>query len=886
MTQYDEFSARPEYKEMINNFDSFYQEELLTIIKELDNKHLQYEPSSHADENKQEPKAHDSELAQSLSFEWQNINKTTENKENDEDNLECKSIDNCPMCCRIVLILDLFDKLVLKYLIDPKSEKQSAEFTDIFMYTLSEKHNYFVHDLLNDFQHLNMYHLNYKHIQQLQTCTINNKIDYCVHDLIIQFRDHRMKSLKKYQQHNKYKLFMEYLQRMDHRQMTLLNIVSKIHFVINHQMIISDDKEEKNLDDEVPNRRIIRSRTAGMNRDDEDDAKYNKFVNEITIDGDNEPAKSVDNCSTDLLWNNLIESGVEEKEASAIMEYVMDNKYDTDALAEDIIDCDGNDPYLKYPQCNIMNQLPQDQNRYYLMRVIKNTLNIEGNDNDKVPPFQFGGGIFKYTKYYAKKERYIKAPKYGSLKEELLNNTIYEMDSNDWDELLQKVSAYHSTKYIRGITVRDLGAANRKCEIPIGLPLTKSHLLVLMSYTNNTKMQYHFKKYGCKKLYQKQPLNELIKSHLEISNWYRLLFETIYFYGTVCNQNNTFYTGMSIRLSFSTFVPIFASPISTSSEFCVAHKFSKGAGIVLTLKPLPSSIDRYFNVELLSDYPDEKECLFFTIKRLEITNINYFKGKNVYGSMKWLKVFKLISGTFYGHYVFMGSNVKGMKKVQNNLSSLLNVYKLYNNVDIKDDSEIINHENIEIGIYIQQMFYILLQNIKHIDVIKSQYELLNENIRRQLICIGEKDGNHAIKLGPILQSLSIKPKHITIWEEYHWVLSDAELRKLKQGKADQYIKCNEKWNYKSSSMTVKFSVDLCRKGNGTKHTAISIEMHDISKASISGRFSALVDELGYVKNAVKFSIARKGGATGTYFFDDHLIDSVTSLSIHLSVCFW
>ena len=870
---------------MADNLESFYQHQLMQIASELDDKHLgtkilPHPLNNYTDPEKYQTTANTSTFIQSISSQWQNINKQqVESKiERDHDNLKCISMDDCSKCNRIVFVLQLFDRLVLKYLINPKSDQQPKEFTDIFMYTLSEKHNYFVHDLLNDFQHLNMYHLN-KDGKKLQTCTIDNNVEYCVHDLIIEYRDNGLKATGKYEQHDKYKSFMKYLQKLDHEQMTMLNIVSKIHFTIKHQdEIMSDDDNETQM--HTSNIKLPPARLSVLDANNGDESVYNKFVNEIAIE--DQPAANVgNNCPRDVVWDNLVKSGVKPQQATDLMQYLINNHYDTDAAADDIIDCDGNDLYLTYGQSNIIQQLPQDRNMDYLMRVIKNTLNLHGNDNDKIPPFQFGLGIFYHTQYFQGKKRYINRPKYVSLKEELLNNTIYAITGIVWDGLLQKATIYHNSNYIRNIKARQGGKDNGYYEIPVGLPLTKSHLLVLMSYTNNTKMQYHFKKYGCRRLNNKQSLDQLIELHLEIANWYRLLFETMKFYSIKCQLGDTFYTGMSIRLSFTTFVPYFGCPMSTSTSFSVAHRFSKGKGIVLTLKALSSSNDRYFDVQYISDYPHEEECLFFQARRLEVTNINYFNGKLVYGSEHWLIVFKLLSGIFSAHYVFISSKLKQIKKAQDLLLSLIIVYERYNNVEFNGD----DHKNITIDIYVQQLFYTLLHNLKKIKTIKSQYDILSQNIKQQLMEITENDGDYNINLGPILYSLSIKPKNVTIWEEYQWILSDEQLRKLKEAKADEFIECNEKWNYESSLMSVKFVISICRNLGGSERTGLQFNIHNTSQTSINANFSVLVDELQYTKNNSKFNIKREKEKTRRSFFDDALVNELSSLSIYLSIQF-
>ena len=54
---------------------------------------------------------------------------------------------------------------------------------------------------------------------------------------------------------------------------------------------------------------------------------------------------------------------------------------------------------------------------------------------------------------------------------------------------------------------------------------------------------------------------------------------------------------------------------------CLAHRSSKGKGIILKRPSLKASLDLYFNVELLSNFPSEQERLFGTGYKLSIYSI-------------------------------------------------------------------------------------------------------------------------------------------------------------------------------------------------------------------------------------------------------------------------
>ena len=129
-----------------------------------------------------------------------------------------------------------------------------------------------------------------------------------------------------------------------------------------------------------------------------------------------------------------------------------------------------------------------------------------------------------------------------------------------------------------------------------------------MVYTNETKLQYLFKKDGCRKKDVDEDIKELAMRNIEIGNWYKLLYESILFYGNDTKLSDTFYTGLNVKLLFDSFNPRFVCPFSTTVQWEIANTFSQDTGIILNLKPIIEGIsDKYFDVSWLSDYPQEDE---------------------------------------------------------------------------------------------------------------------------------------------------------------------------------------------------------------------------------------------------------------------------------------
>ena len=292
-----------------------------------------------------------------------------------------------------------------------------------------------------------------------------------------------------------------------------------------------------------------------------------------------------------------------------------------------------------------------------------------------MPSFIFGN-VISNNLYYKDDPYYIPSSSFPSLKSESLNNNIYCIDINIWQQLVEKATSYTKTNYVKNIKAKDYSMENKKDEIPVGSPISISHIIPLFMYCNNDKLQYLYKKYGCRYYHNKQTLKELKEKHKEIYHWYRLLFQLCYFYGNMCQRGDVFYTGLNIRLNFNTFNPTFYAPISTSTSYLIAEKFADAQGLIIQLQPTVSCRDKFFDCELFSDFPDEKEKLFFIAQQLEIIDIDYYNSLNVHTSIKWIPCFKLFNGIFNGNYVFLTSKRKEIGKWQRNLLKLIKTYKI------------------------------------------------------------------------------------------------------------------------------------------------------------------------------------------------------------------
>eukprot|EP01083_Nonionella_stella_P162944 535372_1 len=362
------------------------------------------------------------------------------------------------------------------------------------------------------------------------------------------------------------------------------------------------------------------------------------------------------------------------------------------------------------------------------------------------------------------------------------------MDIKTFYEVLEKAMVYTQSYKGRALKAEDRGMNNNQYEIPVHLPISVSHILTLMLYCNFTELQCKYKKEGCREANKNETIAEFIKRNQEIGHWYKLLSEAIRFYGTKVKHGQVFYTGINIPVSFDTYTPRFMCPFSTTIDWNVANRFanSEGNGIILRLEPQPSSFDRYFNVEWISNYKEERERLFCKAARLQITDIQYSIKYEVQYNNWYLSAFRLWSSIFAGHYFILGQSNR--KATERTLIHLILNYNANNGI-----TNGVNARHIEIPIYIQQLFYHLVHQLcqeRFIRVITSEYLLLKESLQNELL------SHQPLTLYPFLLSLNITPSRIHCLEQYIWILSEQQLETLKYGQKDIFVMSGQEHHYK------------------------------------------------------------------------------------------
>ncbi len=202
--------------------------------------------------------------------------------------------------------------------------------------------------------------------------------------------------------------------------------------------------------------------------------------------------------------------------------------------------------------------------------------------------------------------------KYGDLKSELLQNQIRKLEHFGYDSLYCQARQFSLTKYVRqGLTcnrVHDWMEIDGKQLLARGSVMSVPHLLVILSYTNYTKLQYEFKRQGFRTLDANETESDVRARNREIANWCRLLMEGVHCFGSVMSKRKRRFHGINARLLVFNFEPEFQFPISLTTSWRIAKNFATESGIVLVMKHggLHDTYSLELDVSDLSKFSNEK----------------------------------------------------------------------------------------------------------------------------------------------------------------------------------------------------------------------------------------------------------------------------------------
>ena len=572
------------------------------------------------------------------------------------------------------------------------------------------------------------------------------------------------------------------------------------------------------------------------------------------------------------------DGGVSQSDCENIIDYLNENKFDSETVLDDLIDGE-DDQFNEFKDSNLF---PILKNSKFLTKIVKKHLGGNSNDDDNLPAFQFGECAWMYWKHYKDWNSYNVA-KHSNLKEECINNKIHSISLDRFMKMLAKAVLLRQSKKGRSLKAMNLGVTNDGHEIPAHLPLSVSHIVVLLMYCNETDLQYKYKKYGTRKTSKKQTLKEFKEMNSEIGIWYRMLFEVIEFFGVQCSPKNVFYTGLNVRLSFANFAPVFRAPFSTTTSVDVANRFCDGAGIILMLTPSTGSLDKYFDVEWLSDFWHEKERLFFKAADLSISDIRYVDGGQFTKNGGYLKAFTIFSKLFKGHFL---GKIKEQRKAERILLNLIAVFCANNGIGKHWELSV---QTVPISLYIQQLFFNLIQGFKSTPkhfVILSEFKKLSDELQAELIYFGSDESAVDVLILSPFMSFLCEAKNIRFVQEYLWVIHDDQLRKLQQCGQNEWVYSREYHYDLDGGKQITFAFAVVRKESGSDQAGIGMEIINCPDGMVkNGKMSVIVDEVDYCANAWPLNNMKRGSYSGFFAFSDGLVDIVQSLTIRVAVTF-
>eukprot|EP01083_Nonionella_stella_P057751 151478_1 len=218
------------------------------------------------------------------------------------------------------------------------------------------------------------------------------------------------------------------------------------------------------------------------------------------------------------------------------------------------------------------------------------------------------GVEFWYWTNGKENKRYI-AAKHDNLKSELLHFT--QMSMRIWNNLSKECRLLMDVDHVKQITSN--GNNSEIYEINSGAAITLEHVLSIKLYTDFTSLCKIFcKAFRLKKISHNryERIESLMTRMRKVTNWARLLMESVQSYGTLRVTKAKYYRGLDSEFIFPRFITRHNAPLSTTYDLNKATSFSGDRGMIMVL----TMYDDYtagFNTCKLSAFSNEKEVLFF-----------------------------------------------------------------------------------------------------------------------------------------------------------------------------------------------------------------------------------------------------------------------------------
>eukprot|EP01084_Bolivina_argentea_P260799 440550_1 len=337
----------------------------------------------------------------------------------------------------------------------------------------------------------------------------------------------------------------------------------------------------------------------------------------------------------DALYKHLKNINIPQIYIDKLYKFIQCEQYDTESIKLDITsntrntniaNCVQNDKYIQQIKQFIKGTKISDTSfsiglRLYYWDYYKH-LNQLGLDEQEKNNYNDHSGFDVCDLFIS--------PKYGSFKEEISNYKHFTMEQYKQD-VITKVNKYIKTNLFKSTKPAHSSVAAYIIHYGIkeGDPLSTSHLLGLVFYTDYSELSSHFSA-----TFRKKTAFETIESMKKRNSKYyylsKYLRECVECYGQsaegeysedsggyIKQLSGPFYSGISVLLSIPAFNIRLCSPTSTSKQITVAIKFSRNKGIIIQFNNIINggvytqySHLRGFDVSSISRYPEEDERLF------------------------------------------------------------------------------------------------------------------------------------------------------------------------------------------------------------------------------------------------------------------------------------
>eukprot|EP01084_Bolivina_argentea_P079034 143428_1 len=390
--------------------------------------------------------------------------------------------------------------------------------------------------------------------------------------------------------------------------------------------------------------------------------------------------------------------------------------------------------------------------------------------------FSFG----KYLNYWEEGYENSVIPIYQSLTNELLNNNIATISKKQYYSLY--IECQHLLK-LKGYKLRAkyIGVNNKKFNIRKGSNITINHLISLKLYTDFGEIIKEFKKY-CRRCDRNESVEDLAKRNSQIAHWCRYVKESCTFWGSKMGKKDVLYTGLNVKLMFTSMKQHFECPLSTTTSLGIAANFCDENGIILKLRAANSKT-KYFDVRWLSHFSKEDERLIVGAS-LKICDIICEK-KSLKSYISAIQLLEQIIG---------GEFIDNSEKTEQYLYSLIVNYMNKDN------------ENIDVDIpqYIIALFKNVIVRIQKQDDFEQRELWINKN---ELDGIKHKKLRHLLS-GEFWKYLGLNMYNMNNVQQFEWEISNELYKQFKNMKSRKYIKSPI---YEYAIDKIKFYLRCCSK---------------------------------------------------------------------------